>query len=222
MQTPAEKQLIETIASFLQKDRTTKPVILNIGAGKSLGIEDTLIEKGCTFICDRLDIESCSVKHQNIRNCYQCSVEYMYPIKSNEYDLAFSNYVLEHIENLFKASSEIYRILKPGGIYVASVSNPTAIEFFIAKRTPLWFHKWITGRNAWETHYSYKNIDELSSIFYGVGLQTIKVSYYPGLECFMERFFFINKLAYFYDNIISSLKLIKLMNQACVVFKKQI
>lgn len=88
----------------------------------------------------------------------------MHPIKSREYNAAFSNYLLEHVRDLNKAASEIYRILKNGGIYVASVPNLTAPEFILAKLTPLWFHKIVRRGEAWETHYAFKNIKALGTI----------------------------------------------------------
>ncbi len=80
----------------------------------------------------------------------------MHPVKSNKYDAAFSNYVLEHVQNLNKAASEVYRVLKPGGIYVTSVPNPAAPEFLLSKLTPMWFHELIRREKAWHTHYSFR------------------------------------------------------------------
>lgn len=170
MKTPAEKYIIETLKSHLRehhKRYNDISRILNIGAGRNVIIENQLASSGCTFLCDRADIDNFQISNDYIGNCYYCSVESMDPITSGEYNAAFSNYVLEHVRDLNKAASEIYRILKPGGIYVTSVPNPTAPEFLLSKWTPLWFHKIVRRGEAWETHYAFKNIKKVLAIGYG-------------------------------------------------------
>ena len=221
MQTPAEKQLVETISSFLlNKGIGDIPKILNIGAGKSLSIENQLIEWGCSFVCDRVDIENYQIEGQFIGNCYQSSVEYMRPVKSSEYDVAFSNYVLEHVQNLNKAACEIHRVLKHGGIFVASVPNPTALDVLVAKLTPLWFHKVVRGAEAWETYYAYNSIKVLSNIFQDAGFDTIEVKYWSFFYGYLGRFVILNNLARLYDKILNTLQLKALMGNVCIVFKK--
>lgn len=219
MQTPAERDLIEIIKNYLCKQKGVSK-ILNIGAGENTVIENQLINSGCNFICDRLDVEDCQVENLNVGQCYQCSVESMEPIKSMEYNLAFSNFVLEHIKDIRKASSEINRILKFEGIYVATLANPTSPESLLAKITPLWFHKIITGRKAWETHYSYKNIETLIEYFNEAGFNLVNVYYYSFLEAYLERFFILNKLAHIYDKIVNKFQLNFLMNHVCIIFQK--
>lgn len=43
------------------------------------------------------------------------------PFKNNMYDVIFCNHVLEHIENDKKAMSELYRVLKPGGMGIFQI-----------------------------------------------------------------------------------------------------
>jgi ubiquinone/menaquinone biosynthesis C-methylase UbiE len=43
------------------------------------------------------------------------------PLPSDEIDVAIASHVLEHMENLDRCLSEIYRILKPGGAFVVLI-----------------------------------------------------------------------------------------------------
>ena len=43
------------------------------------------------------------------------------PFAENSFDMVFCNHVLEHIENDAKAMSELYRVLKPGGMGIFQV-----------------------------------------------------------------------------------------------------
>lgn len=220
MQSPAEKHLVKTITLFLDDETHNKRTrILNIGAGKSLSIENQLVGR-VSFVCDRVDIENCQVERPFIGQCYQCSVEAMHPIKPGEYYLAFSNYVLEHIQHLDKAAGEIYRVLRPRGVFVASIPNPTAPEVLLAKRTSTWFHRVIREGRAWETFYAFKDIRMLSSIFEEAGFKTVEVSYWSCISLYLKRFIALNKLGYFYDTILNKLQFKRFMSNVCIVFER--
>lgn len=223
MQTPAEKHLIRSLSDLLLKFGEKAghiPVFLNVGAGNSMVIEKALSKTGVTFLCDRVEIENVSVSGDNLRNSYQCSVESMAAVRSGEYDAVFANYMLEHVRYPDKAAAEICRVLKPGGIFVTSIPNPASPEIMIARFTPLWFHKLITGTDAWETHYAFRSINGLSKIFQEQGMLTSAVFYQSCFESYMERFIFLRELAMLYDAFLNRIKIKGLMNNVCMVFKK--
>jgi len=221
MQTPATKHLIRKVTLFLHERRGSDRLkLLNIGAGRSLSIENQLMSNGFSFVCDRVDAENWPVAGEPFGQCYQCQVESMRPVESTAYDLAFANYLLEHIQNLPKAASEIYRILKPRGIFVAAIPNPTAPEFLLAKLTPLWFHKLIRGTRVWETYYAYQDLPSLSHIFERAGFDTVEISYWPCTLCYLERFVVLNRLAALYDKVVDKMKLKRFMGNVCITFRK--
>ncbi|MFA5644715.1 MAG: methyltransferase domain-containing protein [Patescibacteria group bacterium] len=224
-QTPAEKELIKAVSQELKKK--TGIIIINIGAGKSQVIEEALITKGINFKLDRLDIRESEIDAPYFRKSYKCSIENCPELINNSYDLAFANYVFEHLEHLSLAIKEVARILKPNSIFVLSIPNPQALEFKIAQKTPLAFHQTIRGEKIDETHeafttfYSYKSIKELINIFYKNSF-SLKKSYYRSfLYGYLYRFPVLSILARLYDYLVNIFKIKSLSGQVCLVFEKK-
>lgn len=223
MQTPAEKYLIEIIKKTLNQNYeffSDKAKLINIGGGRSTVIEDNLINGVFQFISDRVDVEDIKFNNSFVGNFFRCSVEFMPHVKSGEYDVAFANYVLEHVRDINMAASEILRILKPGGIFVTSIPNPQAPEFVVSRLTPLWFHKIIRKRESWETYYSYESIKQLSKIFNKAGFEMVDVLYWSFSYGYLNRFPVINRISCVYDKLMDFLKLKHFMNNVCIVLKK--
>jgi len=219
MQTPAEKCLVcEVIGIF--NGLPGKSRVLNIGAGKSVSIESQLYQAGIDMLIDRVDVDDCSVSYPGVENCWKCSVENMYSVASGAYTVAYANYVLEHVANMFSAAREVYRILAPGGWFVISTSNPAAPEFLIARFSPFWFHRWTRKTKTWETNYAYKSISMLTSIFETAGFWTEKVNYYPITYDYFAKYFPLNYVAHLYDWFISKMDLKSMMGNVCCVFQK--
>jgi SAM-dependent methyltransferase len=225
MQTPAEKELVYQIASFINKRQVinnTHCRLLNIGAGKSVSIEQQLSDLNCHYVCDRIDVNDCTVDFPTTRNCWETSAEDMTPLKTGEYFLAFANYVIEHIIDIQKMCSEIHRVLCPSGIFIASIPNPSAPQFIFAKHTPLFFHKLIRRGEAWETHYSYNNIEKLVENFEANGFDKQGICYWSFTEGYLWKYPIIREFSRLYDRIVTKINHKLLLSDVCVVFKKKL
>ncbi len=223
MQTPGEKTLIEKVAEEI-KNCKERSVILNIGAGKSLVIEKELEGLDCDFIEDRTDLSDPSVKYSKSRNSYIAPIENMGIVPGDTYDIVFANYVLEHVVDIKKAAKEVNRVLKEGGVFIASIPNPEAPEFIIAKYTPTWFHQLIKGggegHKAHDTVYSFDSLGELISIFRNEGLE-IKGIYQKSFTYgYLYRFPVLKYLSRYYDSFIEKNDYHGLMGNTCLVFRK--
>ncbi len=224
MQTPAEKFLVGHLISLLETNPehvVDPPRILNIGAGSSASIESQLTGAGCEYVCDRIDVVDCTVSHPAVGECLRGSVEDMTAVPSAFYVAAFANFVLEHVRDPRSAAMEIHRVLRPAGRFVASVPNPAAPEFVLARRTPLWLHRLVRGTDAWETHYAFRSIQGLTAIFEDVGFETVQVRYQSFIEGYLGRFWILGKIARAYDRVVSARGLRRLMGNVCIVFEKR-
>ncbi len=225
MQTPAEQCLIQKAIESLPRSGGKKlSTVLNIGAGRSTVIEQAIAKEVPNFICDRVDVELHRVRHPNIRNEYVASVESMPDVPSDAYDVAFANYVLEHVPKIDDAAREIHRTLKGGGRFIASIPNPGAPEFWISRITPKSFHQIIKGKGkgkeAFETFYAYKNIRGLNRIFERAGFDIVNVKRFSFVRGYLYRFPILNTLSRMYDGILNALRIKPMMGHACVVYEK--
>ncbi len=226
MQTPAERSLISHLAQVItsKKDSSMITQMINLGASKSVVIESYLLEQGLQFVCDRLDVEDCEIQAPYVEHCYQASLSDMNEVSSDHYDLAFSNYVLEHVTDLAGCASEIHRILKTKGKYVVSTPNPSAPEFLLSKITPLAFHQWIRGskteHRAFETVYAYKNLKKLIEVFAVAGLRMEKSEYFPATYTYLYRFPVLRTVSKWYDSIVAASGIKSLQGNVCLVFIK--
>jgi SAM-dependent methyltransferase len=222
MPTPAEKYMVEKLVSFLETQESDSRAhrILNAGAGQSVSVERRLMQVGCRYVCDRMDITDCNVVFPTVGECWKCSIDDMRPLSSGRYIAVFANYVLEHVENLGRASREIYRILTPGGQFFATIPNTSAPEFVLARHLPLWFHRLIRRGHAWETKYTYDNISELLDYFLENGFEVEEERRWPIVEGYLGRYPIVSRFGNLYDKLVSTCKCKSCMGDVCLVLRR--
>jgi SAM-dependent methyltransferase len=223
IQTPSERHLVAELVRILKEHEGERlaPRILNIGAGSSVVLEDQISEAGCRFVCDRLDVEECTVRHSNVDRCWKCSVESMDPVPSGIYRAALANFVLEHVQEIEKAAREIHRVLAPSGRFVASLPNPSSPVGLLTRLTPLWLHKLVRRSQTWETAYAFKTIAELSTVFEACGLAAVETTYDPFVESYLHALPILRTAARGCDRAVARLGARGLMTHVCVVFEKK-
>ena len=72
--------------------------------------------------------------------------ENIIPYGENFFDIVYSIYVLEHIGKPLSMFKEIWRVLKPGGYFIALTPGSHHYVSLIAKATPHSFHEWIVEK----------------------------------------------------------------------------
>lgn len=68
------------------------------------------------------------------------------PFPSERFDAAVSNYVVEHITDPANHLYEVFRVLRPGGVYIFRTPNLFHYVTAVSALTPHWFHVRLSNR----------------------------------------------------------------------------
>jgi SAM-dependent methyltransferase len=111
------------------------------------------------------------------------------PFSDNSFDLAFSDYVLEHVESPIEFLREVHRVLKKGASYFFRTPNVYHYVSVASMLTPHWIHKAIANplRNLppnahepWPTYYRMNSRRAILKAAQTAGFQTIN---FQMVEC---------------------------------------
>jgi SAM-dependent methyltransferase len=226
---PAQKcmvdRLVDDLAALLvsRSGRNGPPCILNIGAVENENIEWELLDRRINYVCDRIDVQGGDSFLPTVRTRWTCSVEAMSPAPSGEYDAVVANWIFEHVADLAGSAAEIARVLGERGLLFATVPNPRAIEFLIARITPLWFHGLIRGeRTLFPKYYAYRSIEDLVDLFQGHCLRLIKIDRGPCWEVYLWKYPVLRLLARAMDWLLQRLPGHSLLGHVYLVFEKSL
>jgi len=69
-----------------------------------------------------------------------------FPFEDNLFHGVVANYVLEHVEFPELFAGEVFRVLRPGGVFVFRCPNLWNYVSLIARLTPHWFHELVANK----------------------------------------------------------------------------
>ncbi len=97
----------------------SKKKVLDVGCGTG-GVMQMLNELGAE--CEGVDVSEKALEYCRKKNLKVVQGDGIkLPYADNTFDLVISSDVLEHIEKDFEAVAEVKRVLKPGGVIIATV-----------------------------------------------------------------------------------------------------
>lgn len=138
-------------------------------------LHGSLIDLGCGLMPYRSSIEQQVTRYDSLDArplregvTFQADLQDMSIIPAEAYDSAICLEVLEHVPLPFKAAAEIYRILKPGGVLVASVPHLSRLH-----EEPYDFYRY--------TYYGFR------TLFESAGFEVIAVRRRGGLISFLSH-----------------------------------
>ncbi len=144
--TPESRNPVMQFCNELYKYVDESSSVLDVGAGTG-EYRDYQLRGRCKEIVG-VDIDPRVMKNPLLDRGEVADVRRL-PFSDNTFDLAFSIYVLEHLEDPLSFVKEIYRVLKPGGHFLALTPNLFHYVSIIAWLTPTSFHRWHNKIRDW-------------------------------------------------------------------------
>lgn len=160
-QRPLFLSLIRASEAFLyQKYLPLKSPILDVGCGDGFFAKTTFH----LSIGAGLDMENSRIKEARKLNIYKKLVTYgggKFPFPSRSFQTVISNCVLEHIDDLNLTIEEIYRVLKPGGIFFTTVmAKSWEDNLFGAKLFGGVYKKWMRKKQVHKNLFTREKWDK--------------------------------------------------------------
>lgn len=110
-----------------------KPPVLDIGCGDGFVAKVLLSNRKLKFDVG-IDLSAGEIEYAKKSGSYKkCLVASVYalPFPDNYFATVFSNSVVEHLENLDQALSEMSRVLKPGGQFIITVPSSYLTKYLL-------------------------------------------------------------------------------------------
>ena len=134
-------------------------LMLDVGCGTGYGSALKQFRQSKTIGCD---IEAQFSSLQYLEKWVGSSAEAL-AFKSNVFDFISCNWVLEHLQNPSEAINEIFRVLKPGGLFIFRTPNIWNYAILMSKFTSTHIHHLIRRLNAERDH---EHVDNVPTYYY--------------------------------------------------------
>lgn len=114
------------------------------------------------------------------------------PFEDGRFDLAFSDNVVEHLDDPAAVFAEVFRVLKPGGRFLFKTPNRFHYMPLIAQVTPHGFHQWINrkrGRaeaDTFPTRYRANSAPKVRQLAASAGFQVERLELVEGRPEYMR------------------------------------
>jgi SAM-dependent methyltransferase len=148
------------VRQYIKRDFT----VLNVGAGPCADSKIRSL-KGEVKQVVGVDIDDVVLNNQDLDRAFVVKNSNL-PFSDNSFDLAWADYVLEHVEDPKGFLGEVHRALKPGASFFFRTPNKYHYVSLIGRMTPHWFHERVANRVrhlAFDAHEPYPTYYRLNS-----------------------------------------------------------
>jgi SAM-dependent methyltransferase len=136
------------------------------------------------------------------------------PYDDNTFDIVFSANVMEHIQEPETVFKEIFRVLKPNGLFIAKTPNKWHYVPMIAKITPYSFHIFINkvrGRESYDTFqtvHKCNTVGDVKKYSHKSGFTFVDFIMWEGRPEYLRIAFPFYLLGYSYERLVNTLPLL--------------
>lgn len=99
------------------------------------------------------------------------------PLRTSQFDLVTANMVVEHLGSPSKVLAEVYRVLRPGGLFIFHTPNRRCLTVRLTKWLPQWIKNlmvlWLEGRSeedVFPTRYRLNSLEDITRLGAAAGL----------------------------------------------------
>jgi SAM-dependent methyltransferase len=181
--TPQSREPFVAFAEYLKRYIAPSSVVLDLGAGAG-ELNSYQLRGRCSRLIG-VDVDP-RVSQNPLLDHGVVGSAYDLPFADGYFDVVFSAYVLEHVDQPARFAAEVKRVLKPGGLFLAVTPNRFHYVALMARMLPVSFSRWFNKRrgrdedDSFPTFYYMNTRGRLRQLFEGHGfavddLETIEV-----------------------------------------------
>jgi SAM-dependent methyltransferase len=185
--------------------------VLNLGAGPATNSPKRLV-KGSVASVTGVDIDPVVLTNEELDEAYVTDGVVL-PFNDHRFDLAYADYVLEHVEHPVPFLSEVKRVLKPGAAFLFRTPNIWHYVALISASTPHWVHRLIANpvrgmpRDAhepWPTYYRLNSKKAIVRSSAAAGFSTNELRFFEGQPSYLVFNSVVFLLGVAYERVVNS------------------
>lgn len=198
--------------NWIGENLRSEMVVLNLGAGPKT--EHPLrVLKGRVRKVVGADIDPVVLANDELDAAFLIGPEGRLPFEAASFDVVFSDYVLEHVEDPGLFLRETRRVLKPGGSFFFRTPNRFHYVALLAGSTPHWFHDLVANRvrgaaenqhKPWPTFYRANTRRRLQLLAQASGFQHCELRMVETEPAYLSFFAPFYLLGIFYERAVNA------------------
>jgi SAM-dependent methyltransferase len=186
---------------------TPDTLLLDLGAGS--GYVQEMDFRAHAEKVTGIDLDEAVARNPFLHDYVHGSVYDLSVFPPDHFDLIICNSVVEHIDKPEIFISELSRVLKPGGWFMAKTPNRNHYMPLIARITPLSFHKWINKRrgrpeeHTFPTYYRLNSRKKIRKLFSAAGFDPVIIETFEGPPSYLRMNFIFYTIGWIYERLLN-------------------